>query len=509
MVIYGLPNNNTNNNANLARQLQAQFNREVAVANQAAFRENVVPLPVAVMNALQNNVRNENNAANMRRAKELAIYVAEKLVASKRALVGAGRAAARGSMVVARKISEKAERLAREALERAPDRQVVKDYARTLMQRAKSIFSATKNTLIRRGRNILARYARAPNRVANRQGNARPLARAPSNANTTVNATLNRIGINKMALRNNVLTLNVANQRLILGLSDGVPEFFMIKKILESLSQMNIDASYRSQLLKRIPQYLRIMRYYRQIDAHVSRMQMPNLAELQSYNTPVGRANMSDPIRNIGAYAEPIIGTRIHYENIWQVIGEAYGFYGPGRPRITETRRATESVDLIKSFMERLKEQIHQSALAFRAVYNRAGDPNQMAISFTRELANENWGTPCIDAGVRVLYEVSQKMQINYPNNARQAVVRNANRWKGLEYSIATNNGRLTNNGKAILNLVLNNHASRLPKQILSSKDLLWKSLKNKNLKINGRPRKVSNILLARNWVNNWYRTQT
>ena len=140
-------------NAALARQLQAQINRGAAVANQQDR------LPVAVVNDLQ--VRKEINAANMRRATEVAIYVAQKLVLAKRALVGAGRAAARGSMVVARKISEKAERLAREAYERAPDRQVVKDYARTLMQRARSIFSATKNTLIRRGRDILARYARS------------------------------------------------------------------------------------------------------------------------------------------------------------------------------------------------------------------------------------------------------------------------------------------------------------------------------------------------------------
>ena len=148
-------------NAALARQLQAQFNRGAEVANHAAFRENVVPLPNAVVNALRNNVRNENNAANMRRAKEVAIYVAEKLVLSKRALVGAARAAARGSVVLAKKLGEKAERLAREALERAPDRQVVKEYARNLMQKAKGIFSATRNTIIQRGRNILARYARS------------------------------------------------------------------------------------------------------------------------------------------------------------------------------------------------------------------------------------------------------------------------------------------------------------------------------------------------------------
>ena len=501
----GFRNNNNNNNENLARQLQAQFNREAA-AIQAAHRANGGALPVAVVNGLRPNARvANNNAANMR----MAIAVAKKLVLAKRALVGAGRAAARGSVLLAKKISEKAERLAREAYELAPERKVVKDYARNLMQKAKGIFSATRNTIIQRGRNILARYARVPNRVANRQANARPLARAPSNRNANVNAALNRIGVNRLAVRNNVLTLSRSNQNLILSLSDNVPEFFMIKKIIEALSNMkNIAESRRSQLLKRIPQYLRIMRYYRQIDAHVSRMRMPNLAELQSFNRQVGRGNISDPISNIKEYAQPIIGTLIHYENIWEVIGDAYGFYGPGRPRITETRRATESVDLVKSFMERLKEQIHQSALAFRDVYNRAGDPNQVVISFTRELANENWGTPCIDAGVRVLYEVSQKIQRNYPNNARRAAVPNANRWKGLEYSIVTNNGRLTNNGKTILNLVLNNHASRLPQQILSDKNLVWNSIKNKNLKINGRTRKIVNIPTAKNWVNNWYRAQ-
>ena len=463
MVIYGLPNNNTNNNANLARQLQAQFNREAAVANQAAFRENVVPLPVAVMNALQNNVRNENNAANMRRAKELAIYVAEKLVASKRALVGAGRAAARGSMVVARKISEKAERLAREALERAPDRQVVKDYARTLMQRAKSIFSATKNTLIRRGRNILARYARAPNRMANRQANAGPLARAPSNANTTVNTALNRIGLKTMSNR------DVTATRLA-SLSDRVPEFFMIKKMVENISAAAPED--RNDVLRRVNQWLKIIRYYKDADR--------NVRNLLNRNSNTNNRSLSEAtvraLKITGNY------TPCHYEYLGINI-----------------HNRTNLLGAKKEYVNSLRLTIKAVAGSFKEMYDRVGDEFAKYVVKTYGAAVRSF--TCMDRGIALLTDTISSANRRFPAG-------NFTNWKGTVYNVKTVGGSMTPASRAnFRNKILQPFmASQLERNAnaFNNSHKLWNAVRNKNLKINGAIRKVQN--LGRTEVNNYHR---
>ena len=520
MARYGLPlknNENENENAAQARRLQEQANAQLARNLQARYnaglnqgviipqnvRQGILALARAAVNAA-----NPNNNAEIRRARNLGAKIgaelAAKIIESKRALIAAARAATRGSRLVAEKLAEKSARLAQEIKGRVPPRSVISNYMRNIYEYAKGILNKLKTTptaLITYAKNVLARYHAVRANHGPRQTNR-------GGQHNNINSELNRIRITNMAKGYYVQTLNQSNKNLLLTLNDNVPEFFMVKKIVETLEHLNIYPDYRKQLLVRIPQYLRIMRYYREIDAHVSRMPMPTLQELQTYNTPRGMANMNYKINNIKTYAQGIVGTMIHYENIWQVIGEAYGFYGyAARPRISENRRAQESIDLIKSFMERLKEQIHQSALAFKAVYNRAANPIQMVSTFTERLARENFGTPCIDAGIRVLYEVSQQIQNNYPNNQRRRV-QNINTWMGAQYSVNTTNGRLTNNGRTILKAILNNHATRLPQQTLSSKDLVWNSVKNKNLKVNGIVRKINSIPSAKNWVNNWYRTK-
>jgi len=487
-------------NLQLARQLQANFN---AAANQGVnIPQNVQRAVVAVGQQAANRAANGNNNER-RRARQIGAEIggeiAVKLVEAKRLLAAAARYAANGSVLLARKLGEKAARLSQEVMAIAPERQVIRDYAGR-------IFTYSQGLLRRLGGAGLLTYA------TNLLGRLRvrrtpPLAPARSvNNNTNINRQLNRIRVNRMATRNgNAVLLNRTNKNLILGLSDNVPEFFMIKKIIENINQTAQPESWKEQLLSRIPQYLRIMRYYKQIDAHVSRMPMPSLEDLKSWNTPAGRAEMPASINSIKAYAQSVIGTMIHYENIWQVLGESYGIYRHGYGRITEAKRAKESIDLIKSYSGKMNDQIHQSALAFRDVYNRVGE--RMVLPFVRKLAEANAGTPCIDAGTSALYEVSQEIQNNYPSNINR-LVPNSNRWTGTQYSITTKNGELNNGGRLTLNSVLENHSSRLTNQVRLDRNLFWNSVKNKNLKINGNTKKISNIPSAKNWINNWHRRE-
>jgi len=484
-----------NANHQFAMKLQREFN---AAANQG------VPIPQNVQQAViavgqeENNRGNNNERIRARqRGAKIGGEIAVKLVEAKRLLIAAGKYAANGSVILAKKLAEKSSRLAREVMAMAHERQVIRDYAGRML--------AYSQGLLRRvgGAGLLAYATNLLGRLRVRRAPLLAPARTFNN-NTNINRQLNRIRISNMAkINGNGVLLNRRNKGLILKLSDNVPEFFMVKKIIENIDQTRQPQNWKDQLLTRIPQYLRIMRYYKQIDENVSRMPMPSLDDLKSWNIPRGRGNMPASIQNIKAYSQKIIGTSIHYENIWQLLGEAYGTYSIGySSRITEAKLANDSIDLIKSYSGKMNDQIHQSALAFRGVYKRVG--NTMVAPFVQKLVEANAGTPCIDAGTRALYEVGQEIQKNYPENVKRPVP-NSNNWSGTKYSITPKNGKLNNGDRMTLNAVLENHSTRLTNQVRLDKTLFWNSVKNKNLKINGINKKIINVPSAKTWINNWH----
>jgi len=151
---YGLPNNNNSNNneahrrpqarnraaqarqaqeaANLqlARRIQANFN--AAAAQGVNIPQNVQRAVVAVGQQAANRAANGNNNER-RRARQIGAEIggeiAVKLVEAKRLLAAAARYAANGSVILARKLGEKAARLSQEVMAIAPERQVIRDYA--------------------------------------------------------------------------------------------------------------------------------------------------------------------------------------------------------------------------------------------------------------------------------------------------------------------------------------------------------------------------------------------
>jgi hypothetical protein len=288
MPVYGLLNNNVavaGQDPIQARRQNIQFRLQELLNNANRMD---IQIPQDVIQAIIGAAapRNGNNA-EMRRAKEWgarkgAIFMG-KLIESKRALLGAARAAQRGSLTVSKKIAEKAARLAREAYDMAPERQVIKNYANNLLQYAKGLVQRISNKgkgAAAYASNLIGRLYRkykGQGVIANRGGwrplnNVQPVNRRhlpPSLRGGHVNAPSNQ---NKTKIRHLVSALinNPNNSSIIREITgDNRFQVYANKNIREKLANVR-TINYKNKLH-------RVLRQLTKLPSNVKRPVVNNL----------------------------------------------------------------------------------------------------------------------------------------------------------------------------------------------------------------------------------------
>lgn len=480
MPVYGLLNNNIPvigvepveaRRRNIQYRIQELLNN----ANRGG-----VPIPQDIVQAIVGAAvpRNGNNA-EMRRAQEWAarkaVVFMGKLIESKRALLGAARAAGRGSLTVSKAIARKAERLARDAYEMAPERQVLKNYASNLLNYARGLLQRIANRGVGAAAyasNLVRRLYRR-RRVArvNNGAAAGPLRPAPSINNANINRQLNAINVERL------WNANITVNRLA-RLTDNVPEFFMIKQMI---SHLNATATPRDRnaVLERTKQWLKMIRYFRDADAAVT--------DMLNRNPYVDDASLSTTaLQAMHLYTRAY--TPCHYEYL-----------------AINIQNQRNLLAAKKHYMSSVRIMINTAAKTFREVYNRVADKDEMVDYFVRTYGAAVSGFPCVDRGITQLLDVANQTDRRFPaQNQRNG----NNNWAGSRVNIRRQGGVLTNEGRrALRNRVLQPYMARrleLNANAFNTPEKLWNAVKNKNLRINGQIMKVSNV--GRNEINNYHR---